>query len=154
LCATTAYAQTSTTATALVDGIVNCRHVNVNVNQTAQSGGSSTTLFYKVRDACANIILFEGYGPIAASAYKVQQTSHALNVTTQHGVIALVWKSTNVQQQTFTSTATEKANGMTVRRTVEDQFFSSATAEGTVLGTQVLAGDRPATMSQITQTTR
>jgi hypothetical protein len=147
-------AQTLSTSVAGVDGTSNCRAVNVNVNQTVQNGGSTTTLFYRLRDTCANQTLFEGYGPIAGSAYKAQQTTHALSVQTKDGPIQLTWRATNTQQQTFTSTATEKANGTIVRRVQEDQFFSSASAEGTVLGTAVSAGDRPATISQITQTTR
>jgi hypothetical protein len=128
--------------------------VNVNVNQTIQAGGSSTTLFYRVRDTCANQELFQGFGPIAASAYKIQQSTHALSVQTQHGAITLVWKPTNEHQQTFTSTAVERENGMMIRRVQEEQNWSTATAEGTVLGIALSAGDRPATMNQISQTTR
>jgi hypothetical protein len=154
LVAASAHAQTNSTTASQVDGTANCRSINVGVNQTIQNGGSNTTLHYVVRDSCANTLIAEGFGPIPASAYKTQQTTHALLATTQHGTISLTWRATHTQQQTFTSTATERQNGNLVRRVQEDQFFSSATADGNVLGIPVSAGDRPATMSQITQTTR
>ena len=134
---------TSTTYFARVEGTANSRSVTVEVRQTLAASGSSTTLFYRIAQA-DNTTIAEGFGPIPASAYKVNGNTHTLLATTQHGTIALTWRPTTVLQSTYSSQATERRNNVVTNRTSEDQSYSSSAVDGTAIGVPLTAGDREA----------
>jgi len=152
---TLVYAQSSSLTTAILDGTVSCRRIVVSVNQTIQSGGSSTTISYIVRECEVGATeptktIFEGFTSIAPTSLQSKQTTITLLATTKDGTISLTWKATNKLQMTSDGTATTRENGVLTKRVQENTFYSSAAAEGNVLGFPVASGDRPAHFYQST----
>lgn len=152
-------AQSTSWVTAILDGVVNCKHVIVSVNQTNQSGGSSTIISYIVRECESGAtvptkVLYEGYLNLPTGALQSKQTTHTLLATTKDGTISLTWRATNQLQEGSTLNFTKRENGVVTKRSQEDQNYSSATAEGSVLGIPINLGDRHAHFFQFNRTER
>jgi len=153
--ATAAQAQTSSTNTARIDGTANCRRLTVSVNQQSQNGGTTTTLAYAVLECPSGgseptQVVRQGYQQIPNADYRVQQQAHSLNTQTVHGAITLNWRATTELQNTFNGTWTERQRSNVVT-TREEQFHSTATVDGRVLGYDTRGGERPGWISTIQQ---
>ena len=152
-----AQAQSSATYTARLDGIVNCRQLAVSVTEHQQNGGTTSTVAYAVREcpsgsSTPTTVVVQGFVNIPSSAYTHTKQAHALNVTTPHGAIIVTWRQSQERQNTFSGTWTERQNGSFTQRTQEEQAFSTATVEGSVVGYPTL--NRPGWISEIAQITR
>jgi len=139
LAATTAWADSTTNHANFGDTPLNpCQKITLSVAQTITPGGTTTTLYYKLQD-CAGTVA-EGNAAIPASAYQVRNKStHTLRIATPpgssglQGTIDVTWSATTANQTTFSGTWKER-QGNSTTQTREDQFFSTATVTGTVIG--------------------
>jgi hypothetical protein len=141
---TMTHAQTSSTATAILDGVgPDGRHIIVSVTQQTQGNGLATTLSYIVRNPDGSQ-LFANVLSLANADFTVQEHKQRLLTTTPDGAISLDWDATDSFHNETTIRSIQRQNGQIVERREEENLSRSAHVTGTVLGFSLLAGDRPA----------
>ena len=133
-----------TTYTAQINGTANCQSIVLNLAQQVTPGGTTTTLFYVLKECAAGettptVVVGQGNAAIPASAFSFQRQQTTLRVQTppgaqgRQGTIDVTWRATTETQTTFSGVWTEQ-HGATTTRTTENQYHTTAQVSGTVVG--------------------
>lgn len=155
-------AQTTVNNHAYVSGTSDCRNIVVEVHQQQEGGGTVTTLSYTVKRCPSGStepteVVVQRLVTIPNGDYKVSPQQHALLTRTADGLVQLTWKPTQDQQTSFSGSWTYRT-GASTKRKQEDGIWSTAKAEGSVVGFNVTpefsSGSQPAWLSAETKTDR